>query len=224
MILRTYLSSFSIVIISVIASPCLRRRDAPLDLLSSDGSGTTPSDDELLTVAYASSTDEDILSSDHSDADPSIFFGTTDGSGSAAAVDGFIHTTDSENPINFALEGGGSQDASSGILFPGLTSNGASGGDNLMAQLPDFGGITDFSFKNAENEKSCPVDDGTPATEVEPETPSELTDQTTMYSDISPEDRRRCPQVNGMQPVALCCFSPYKGDPGSVQYHCQRRK
>ena len=212
-LLRTGLLFFSILI-SGEASPCQQKRDAPLDLFGDD-----VLDDGSFTLAFGTSTDGDVLSSENSYPGVSIFSNSIDGLGSAA-VDSFIQTSNPDSQMDFASDGG-NQDVA-GLSFSGINLEGVSGED-LLAQLPDFGGITDFSFKDLENgnEKSCPAD-GNTATQTEQEKFPGLSEQTTMYSDLSPEDKRKCPSINGKQPVALCCFGAYFPEK-SIQAGCHRR-
>lgn len=213
---RTCLIFLSILAF-VIASPCQQKRDiSSLDLFSS---GETPLDDESLTLAYAMTPDADFLSSDDAELNGSIFSSSIDGS-SLAAVDGVAQKIDPDNSATTSSTVDGGASANSESLFPGTDSGVYSGPTLIAEQLPNFGGITDFSFKDLENEKSCPADE-VPTTQSGRKKVPDITNEIFQNDDLTPEDKRRCPAAGGKQPVALCCISIFeKGE--EMQRNCYR--
>ena len=214
MFLRTSLFFFSILA-GAIASPCQRRRDtSSIDFFNSSEESL---DDQSSTLAFATITDPNPLSY-YADLDVSIFSNSPDGSSSAALDNGLVQTSDLDSTTGFALDGepGGSSES----LFPEIDSEGFSGED-LVAQLPNFGGITDFSFKDLENEQSCRADEAPSTQSGREEKVPGTTDETFEFDNSTPEDKRKCPSVNGKQTIALCCFSAFeKNDP--IQHNCYR--
>lgn len=220
--LRACLFFFSILA-SATASPCQQKRDSSPDLFAS---GDKPLDDGSLTLAFATTPDNaGTLSSDYADPGVSIFSSSTDGS-DPAAVNDLIQTPNPDSATGFTSDGG--TQGSSGSLFLGADSEGFSG-ENLVADLPNFGGITDFQFKDPEVENSCPAD-GTPTTQsgteklpqTTLETPDETPDEADTDDELTEEDKRKCPSVGGKQPIALCCISRFEYTE-KVQKNCQRR-
>lgn len=211
-----FLSSLAVVN----ASPCQQKRDtSSLDLFSA---GETPLNDELLTLAYAATPDADFLSSDYTEPNASIFFSSADGSGSAA-VDGVAQEIDpngSETTGGSALNGGAPANSEES-LFLGTDSAGDGSGPTLIAeQLPDFGGITDFSFKDG-NGKSCPADEAPTTTQSGGKKVPDILNEMFQNDDLSPEDKRRCPAAGGRQPIALCCISVFE-EMERAQHNCYR--
>lgn len=236
MILPTFLLSFSILTTRTIASPCQQKRDASLDLFSLETpEDTSPWGEETLPLAFETNSDAEILSlGNNNAADPgvsSIFSSSTvDGTVFPAAVDDddddFIQAIDLDSATNFAsFDGsGGTQEVEAPLFLPTtIDSEGLSGGENLVvAQLPDFGGITDFSFKDLENEGSC-LKDQPPTTQSEDKKmrlPG-TTEEINLQIKITPDDAERCPKVLGRQLIALCCFNTDSSKP--LQVPCSRR-
>lgn len=212
--LRASLSFLSILAF-VIASPCRQKRDSPaLDLFAS---GETPLEDGSLTLAYATNSDADFLSSDYVDPNVSLFSSSIDGS-SSAAVDGVAQKIDPDSSATTgsALEGGAP--ANSEPLFLGTDLEGYSEPTLTAQRLPDFGGITDFSFKGLEEEKLCPADKA-PTIPSGGEKVPDTTNEIFGNDGLTPEDKRKCP---GSQPIALCCISNFEENE-KIQHNCYRR-
>lgn len=155
-------------------------------------SGETLLEDESLTLAFATTSDADFLSPDHADSNVSIFTSFVDGSSPATSESLFLET-DSE---------------------------GYSGQTLVAEQLPNFGGVTDFSFKELENGKSCPADKA-PTTQSGRGKVPDLTNEIFQNDELTPEDKRRCPGAGGRQPIAVCCISVFEPRE-KVQQNCYR--
>lgn len=213
MLLRACIFFLSILV-GIIASPCQQKRDtSSLNFFTSDD---ISSNDESSTLAFATTADADLLSSDNIDPPGvSIFSSSTDGS-RPAALNG--HASDPDSATGFVLDG--EPQAISESLFLGPDSEGFPG-QNLLADLPNFGGITDFSFKDLENEKSCPPDGG-PTTQSGQEKVPGTTNEINPGKEERTEDERKCPSVGGKQSIALCCISVFEIDK-PIQSNCYRR-
>ena len=176
-------------------------------------------EDESLILAFATTGDEDFLSPDHADSNVSIFTSSVDGS-SPAIVDGVVQNfdPDSSATTGYALAGGAP--ATSESLFLGTDSEGYAGQTLVAEQLPNFGGITDFPFKDLENGKLCPADEA-PTTQSGREKVPDITNEIFQNVELSPEDKRRCPGAGGRQPIAVCCISVFE-EREKVQHNCYR--
>jgi hypothetical protein len=198
---------FLSILAAAIASPCQQRRDTSPDLF-----GSAPVGDHgvPLTLALAPTSESNTLFSDSQGSSSSIVSSPVDGFGSAYPDDPTqIPVSDSLTGLAFS---DGSQDPSE-LLFPSGDVEGVFDFDtteNLVAQLPNFGGITEFSFKDPENPNLCPAR-GSPPTQSDKEKFPGPTGGRSFMERVTEEDKRKCPaRPDGAQPVPLCCFSNFE--------------
>lgn len=219
MLFQLYLRTrflFLPILTTAIAPPCQQKRDTSLDLFSLEPVGD---EDIRLTLAFTPPSEPNILFTDNQDSSSSIFHSPVDELG-PVTLGGSTQIPVSDSTTEFSFSGG-THDVSE-LLFPsndpesvfdlGTT-------ENLVAELPHFGGITDFLFKDPEDPNLCRARDS-PATQSDKKKLPGPTGGGSSAELLTEQDLRKCPaRPDGSQPVPLCCFSAFV-EHQLIQYFC----